>query len=91
VPAADAFAAMRARGLRLVATVPSGGVRPGALDLRQPTALLFGAEGPGLTREALAAADAAVSIPMRAPVESLNVAVAVALLTCDAARQRGLL
>jgi TrmH family RNA methyltransferase len=91
VPAADAFAAMRERGLRLIATVPSGGVRPLTLDLRQPTALLFGGEGPGLTAEALAAADETVSIPMRAPVESLNVAVAVALLTCEAARQRGLL
>ncbi len=90
VPAADAFAAMKARGLRLVATVPSGGVRPDALDLRRPTALLFGGEGPGLAADALAEADAAVSIPMRAPVESLNVAVAVALLTCEAARQRGL-
>jgi RNA methyltransferase, TrmH family len=90
VPAVDAIAAMKARGLRLVATVPAGGVRPDALDLRQPTALLFGAEGPGLSGEALAAADVAVSIPMRAPVESLNVAVAVALLTCEASRQRGL-
>jgi len=89
VAAAEAFAAMRARGLRLVATVPTGGLRPDALDLRQPTALLFGAEGSGLTGDALQAADAAVSIPMRAPVESLNVAVAVALLTCEAARQRG--
>ena len=91
VASADAIAAMKARGLRLVATVPSGGVRPDALDFRRPTALLFGGEGSGLTAEALAAADAAVSIPMRAPVESLNVAVAVALLTCEAARQRGLL
>jgi TrmH family RNA methyltransferase len=91
VPAGDAFGAMRARGLRLIATVPSGGFRPGELDFRHPTALVFGSEGPGLTAEALAAADAAVTIPMRAPVESLNVAVAVALLTCEAARQRGLL
>jgi len=91
VPPVDALTAMRARGLRLVATVPSGGARPHELDLRQPTALLFGGEGPGLTAEALAAADETVSIPMRAPVESLNVAVAVALLTCEAARQRGLL
>ncbi len=91
VPAVDAFAAMRAQGLRLVATVPSGGARPDTLDLRQPTVLLFGAEGPGLTGDALDAADAVVSIPMRAPVESLNVAVAVALLTCEAARQRGTL
>jgi RNA methyltransferase, TrmH family len=91
VPAIDALTAMRARGLRLIAAVSSGGVRPEAVDLRQPTALLFGGEGPGLTADAVAAADAVVSIPMRAPVESLNVAVAVALLTCEAARQRGLL
>jgi TrmH family RNA methyltransferase len=90
VPAVEAVAAMRTRGLRLIATAPSGGVPPRALDLRQPTALLFGGEGPGLTGEALAAADATASIPMRAPVESLNVAVAVALLTSEAARQRGL-
>jgi RNA methyltransferase, TrmH family len=91
VPAADAFAAIRARRIRLVAAVPSGGARPHALDLRLPTALLFGGEGPGLTADALDAADETVSIPMRAPVESLNVAVAVALLTWEAARQRGAL
>jgi RNA methyltransferase, TrmH family len=91
VPVVEAVAGMRASGLRLIATVPSGGVRPQALDFRQPTALMFGGEGPGLSGEALASADASVSIPMRAPVESLNVAVAVALLTCEAARQRGLL
>jgi TrmH family RNA methyltransferase len=36
----------------------------------------------------LTAADARVSIPMHAPVESLNVAVSAALLVYEAARQR---
>jgi len=89
VSTADALAAMRGLGVRVVATVPAGGARPESLDLRRPTALLFGGEGPGLPDDAVTAADARVSIPMRAPVESLNVAVAVALMTCEAARQRG--
>ncbi len=85
----DALAAMRGLGVRVVATVPAGGARPESLDFRRPTALLFGGEGRGLSDDAVAAADARVSIPMRAPVESLNVAVAVALMTSEAARQRG--
>jgi tRNA G18 (ribose-2'-O)-methylase SpoU len=42
-------------------------------------ALLLGAEGPGLTAEALAAADARVRIPMASGVDSLNVATAAAI------------
>jgi len=91
IPTAEAVAAMRAKGIRILATVPAGGARPDTLDLSQPTALLFGGEGPGLAHDIVAAADAVVSIPMRPPVESLNVAVAVALLTHEAGRQRGLL
>ncbi|HVM63626.1 MAG TPA: RNA methyltransferase, partial [Acidimicrobiales bacterium] len=42
-------------------------------------ALLLGAEGPGLSDGALAAADAVVSIPMAHGVDSLNVATAAAI------------
>ena len=42
-------------------------------------ALLFGAEGPGLTRDAVAAADVVASIPMAAGIDSLNVATAAAI------------
>ena len=42
-------------------------------------ALLFGAEGPGLTEAALAAADRRVRIPMPPGVDSLNVATAAAI------------
>jgi tRNA G18 (ribose-2'-O)-methylase SpoU len=42
-------------------------------------ALLMGAEGPGLSPAALAAADEVVAIPMAAGVDSLNVATAAAL------------
>jgi TrmH family RNA methyltransferase len=89
VSAEDALAAMRGRGFHVVATVPAGGARPESLDFRRPTAFLFGGEGRGLADDTVAAADARVSIPMLAPVESLNVAVAVALMIWEAARQRG--
>ena len=51
-----------------------------AVDPALPrAALVVGAEGPGLTAEALAAADARVRIPMAAGVDSLNVATAAAI------------
>lgn len=43
-------------------------------------ALIVGAEGPGLSAGALAAADAVVSIPMATGVDSLNVATAAAVV-----------
>jgi tRNA G18 (ribose-2'-O)-methylase SpoU len=42
-------------------------------------ALLLGAEGPGLSAEAMAEADALVRIPMASGVDSLNVATAAAV------------
>jgi TrmH family RNA methyltransferase len=50
--------------------------------------VLFGHEGGGLPAEALACADEVFSIPMRAGVDSLNVAVAAALVLDEARRQR---
>jgi tRNA G18 (ribose-2'-O)-methylase SpoU len=52
--------------------------RLGAAE-RERAALLLGAEGPGLSRHALAGSDRRVSIPMRRGVDSLNVAAAAAV------------
>jgi tRNA G18 (ribose-2'-O)-methylase SpoU len=41
--------------------------------------LLIGAEGPGLTLEAMRSADFQVGIPMAAEVDSLNVTVAAGI------------
>jgi tRNA G18 (ribose-2'-O)-methylase SpoU len=49
-------------------------------------ALLFGAEGDGLSRRALAAADTVVTIPMAGGVDSLNVAAASAVALWALAR-----
>jgi RNA methyltransferase, TrmH family len=58
------------------------------IDWTQPSALIVGAESSGLTTEELAQADQALRIPMRSPVESLNVAAAAAIVLYEAARQR---
>lgn len=79
----------RAGGLRICAAVPRGGTPLPACDLRGPSAILLGGEGPGLADALTAQADERITIPMRPPVESLNVAVAAALLLYEASRQRG--
>jgi TrmH family RNA methyltransferase len=47
-----------------------------------------GGEGAGLPESVLTSADERVSIPMQEPVESLNAAVAVAVVAYEARRQR---
>jgi TrmH family RNA methyltransferase len=78
----------RRSGVRTVASIPRGGDAPDAIDWRDRALVFVGGEGPGLAAETIAACDARVTIPMQAPVESLNVAVAAALLVYEARRQR---
>jgi len=76
-------------GLQVIAAVPRDGTTMYDLDLTGPLAFVLGAEGAGVPEPVLALADQHVRVPMRARVESLNVAVAGALLAYEAARQRG--
>src|SRR5438105_3379398 len=78
----------RKRGCRVLATVPRNGKSLFDVNLKLPTALLIGGEGPGLSEALLASADERITIPMRAPVESLNAAVTAALVVYEARRQR---
>jgi tRNA G18 (ribose-2'-O)-methylase SpoU len=84
----ESLDALRAVGLRVVALTPA----PDAVPLAEAglagvrTALLLGAEGPGLTPAALAAADVRVRIPMTSGVDSLNVATAGAVAFHEARR-----
>lgn len=72
---------LRAAGLAVAALTPAADAVPlGATGLAgKRVALLLGAEGPGLTDAALAAADVRVRIPMAPGVDSLNVATAAAV------------
>lgn len=87
-PAGLAVATARLHGLRVVATTPHGGRSLHEVDLTDPVAILLGSEGAGLEHPLQQLADDCVSIPMRAPVESLNVAVSAALVVYEAYRQR---
>ncbi len=87
----DGLAVVRAAGFRLLALTPDGGATPlddvtVADDDR--VALLFGAEGPGLSAATLAAADQRVGIPMRGGVDSLNVGVAAGIACWVLGRRR---
>lgn len=68
---------VRAAGLTVIALTPAGDPLPERLPPR--AAYLVGAEGPGLTDAALAAADRRARIPMAAGVDSLNVATAAGI------------
>jgi TrmH family RNA methyltransferase len=85
--APDVIAAANAHGVRLVAAVPRGGTPLPHVNFRRPTAIVMGGEGGGISTAMMAAVDETVTIPMRAPVESLNVAVAAALVLYEASRQ----
>jgi TrmH family RNA methyltransferase len=80
----------RAAGLRIVATVPRAGTPMHDLDFTRPMVLLLGGEGAGLPDAMVTGADWRVSIPMRGGIESLNAAVAAAVLLYEAHRQRNL-
>jgi TrmH family RNA methyltransferase len=58
------------------------------IDWTKPCALVLGSEATGLESSEIAAADESLRIPMRPPVESLNVAVAAGIVLYEAARQR---
>ena len=75
-------------GLRVIAAVPHAGTPLTETDLTGPCLVWLGAEGAGVDPDVVETADEIVSIPMRPPVESLNVAVAAALVVYEAARQR---
>ena len=88
-PATDhAAGEARQHGSRLVAMVPRGGQPYVESDLRGRVAILVGGEGAGIAQRLVATADVRVTIPMERPVESLNAAVAAAVLIYEARRQR---
>jgi tRNA G18 (ribose-2'-O)-methylase SpoU len=71
---------LRDSGFSLLAMTPRADAVPLRAVVPPPKcAVLLGAEGPGLTADAMAAADTLVRIPMTGDVDSLNVATAAAI------------
>ena len=86
--AETAVATARRHGCRVVAAVPREGRSFFDADLSGAIAVLIGGEGPGLDAGLVRTADERITIPMAAPVESLNAAVTAALFLYEARRQR---
>lgn len=79
-PVLRAIAALHERGFAVAALTPGSPSMPLCrVDRAGRLALMVGAEGPGLSRRALAGADLRVRIPMPPGVDSLNVATAAAI------------
>ena len=86
---AATLTALQARGVRCLAAHPRPDAKKlAAADLCGDCCLVFGAEGPGLTANALAACADMVEIPMPSHMNSLNVAVASGIFLYEATRQR---
>jgi TrmH family RNA methyltransferase len=80
---------LKAKGLTLAACTPRQGIDYREADLRSPLALVVGAESTGLPESLLEHFDLQLYVPMKEPVDSLNVAVTAGLVLYEAARQRG--
>lgn len=82
--------ALQTQGVQIVATLPTAELTYWQIDLTQPTVVVLGNEGAGLSTQIADLADVAVKIPLASGVESLNVAIAAALILYEARRQQQL-
>lgn len=85
---AGALANLARENVWSVGVDPSGAEDYTRVDYRQPTAMVIGAEGRGLSRLVRERCDLVASIPMRGKIASLNASVASALIMYEALRQR---
>jgi TrmH family RNA methyltransferase len=83
-----AVAALRARGMRVLAMDASGEADLYEIELTDPIAFLFGNEAWGLPAEVAALADQTVRVPILGRAESLNLAAAATVCLFDRARRR---
>lgn len=74
---------------RWVCLLHAGGESLYQADLSGALVVALGAEGPGVSQPVLDRAELRITIPLRPPVESLNVTVAAALTLFEAVRRGG--
>jgi TrmH RNA methyltransferase len=83
----SAFATLRRAGYAIGATVPRDGTPLYQAQLPQRLLLVFGAEGEGMDRALIDAADLRLTIPGSGAVESLNIAASAAVTFAEWWRQ----
>ncbi|WP_280253848.1 23S rRNA (guanosine(2251)-2'-O)-methyltransferase RlmB [Nocardia abscessus] len=76
------------QGVQIVGLDAGGDTSLDDFDGREPTVIVVGSEGKGLSRLVRESCDAILSIPMAGPVESLNASVAAGVVLSEVARQR---
>jgi len=77
-------------GMQVIATLPNANLTYWQVDWQLPSLILLGNEGAGLSADLATLADLQVRIPLSSGVESLNVAIAAALMLYEARRQQDL-
>jgi TrmH family RNA methyltransferase len=83
-----AIDALRSKNVGIIGTAPTSESSVEKWDWRRSTAVLIGNEGAGLNQEELSYCDTVLQIPHSRTVESLNSAVASAVILYEASKQR---
>jgi tRNA G18 (ribose-2'-O)-methylase SpoU len=86
--AAEAVSALRARNISILGTSPKAAATIDQWNWRKPAAILLGNEGQGLSSAELEQCDTVLRIPHKEIVESLNSAIAAAVILYEASKQR---
>jgi len=84
----EAVVWLKSKGIRSFAAALTAEKMYHQVDLKVPSAIVMGTEADGLTKKWLNAVDEGIIIPMLGKHDSLNVAMATAIITFEALRQR---
>lgn len=84
----QAIVTLKRNNVWVIGIDPAGKIDYTQVDFRQPTAIVIGSEGKGLSALVRKRCDYLASIPMRGRITSLNASVAAALVMYEAFGQR---
>lgn len=79
---------LKERGFQVVAATEKTDSLIYEADFKQPTIIVMGSEGKGISDSVMKLCDAKVKIPMHGEIESLNVSVATSIILFEVVRQR---
>ncbi|MDP4210731.1 MAG: 23S rRNA (guanosine(2251)-2'-O)-methyltransferase RlmB [Bacteroidota bacterium] len=79
---------LKESGIRTIAATEKASDTYFNVDMKEPLALIMGAEDTGISLELLRSADHLVRIPISGHIESLNVSAAASVLIYEAVKQR---